>query len=136
MFDLSLSELGLITIVAVLVVDPKDLPAIARTCHKWWKEVRSVTDEIKAGVQDIIRDTGIEEARSDLENEMRPLADAGEEEPRYIRDQYGNFQRIYDVSEIVKERQAKAAASAGEPSAALPAPAKEEKAAKDEPPHE
>ncbi len=99
MLDLSLSELALITTVAVLVVDPKDLPVIARTCHKWWGELRAVTDEIKAGVQEIIEETGAEDIATELEQDAKHIADA----PKYIEDQNGNLQRVYDISEMVKE---------------------------------
>jgi sec-independent protein translocase protein TatB len=97
MFDFSFSELALVVVVALLVVDPKDIPGMLRTCIKWFREVRGITDEVRSSVKNLMDESGVTELRDEMESDLREVAEA----PRYIEDQDGKLQRVYDISDFV-----------------------------------
>ncbi len=98
MFDFSFSELALVVVVALLVADPKDLPGMLRAAVRWIKQVRGMTDEVRAGVKNLMDDSGITQIKDEVESDLREVTEA----PRFIEDQDGKLQRVYDISDLVK----------------------------------
>ncbi|MCC6208039.1 MAG: twin-arginine translocase subunit TatB [Gammaproteobacteria bacterium] len=47
MFDIGFSEILIISVVAILVVGPKEFPALVRTFGRWMGKARSVAGEMK-----------------------------------------------------------------------------------------
>lgn len=99
MLDFSLAELALISVVALLVVDPKDVPSMVRTCGKWFRELRDVTEDVRANVRGLLEDSEIATLRDEIDEDMKEIASA----PRYIEDENGKLQRVYDISDLQKE---------------------------------
>lgn len=89
MLDISFSEIALVALVAVIFLKPEDLPALLRTAGRWVAQIREMMQEVRGGVQ---------EALGEVTQEVHGQA-------RYIRDEFGNFQRVYDISEL-KDAQA------------------------------
>lgn len=66
MFDLSWGEMGIIAVVALVVLGPKELPNALRTMNMLMKNARKLAGEFQSGVNEIIREADLEEARKKL----------------------------------------------------------------------
>src|SRR5262249_51892171 len=67
MFDFAWSELGLIAVVSVLVMGPKQLPETMRTLAKVMRKVRSLGAEFQGHVNEMIREAELEDLRSQVQ---------------------------------------------------------------------
>ncbi len=74
MFDVGFWELALIGVVALLVVGPERLPALARSVGLWAGKIRRYTDHVR---REIARDFDVHEVREILEKPA-PLDDVYE----------------------------------------------------------
>lgn len=63
MFDIAWSELGIIAVVALVVIGPKDLPKVLRTVGQWTAKARSMAREFQSGLDDMVRESELEELR-------------------------------------------------------------------------
>ncbi|HWW64772.1 MAG TPA: Sec-independent protein translocase protein TatB [Sphingomonadaceae bacterium] len=61
MFDVAPTELLLVGLVALLVIGPKDLPRVMRTVGQWVGQMRGMARHFRAGVDEMIRQSEIEE---------------------------------------------------------------------------
>src|SRR6185369_3849891 len=66
MFDLSWGEMGIIAVVALVVLGPKELPNALRTVSMMMKNARKLAGEFQSGVNEIIREADLEDARKKL----------------------------------------------------------------------
>ncbi|MDQ7247709.1 Sec-independent protein translocase protein TatB [Dongia sedimenti] len=67
MFDLSWGEMGIIAVVALVVLGPKELPNALRTMNMLMKNARKLAGEFQSGVNEIIREADLDEARKKLQ---------------------------------------------------------------------
>lgn len=87
MFGISLSEVALIAVVALLVVGPQKLPSMLRTLGEWARKIRQMTTQVRAqtGIDDILRqegiDGGISELRSLIRGDLAALTRARTHQP-------------------------------------------------------
>ena len=63
MLDIGWTELLVVGLVLILVVGPKDLPKVIRTMGQWTARARRVAREFQESLDDIARDSEIEEMR-------------------------------------------------------------------------
>src|SRR5579864_6743137 len=70
MFDISWSEFLLIGVVALIVIGPKELPAVMRTLGQWTRKVRGMASEFQNQFQEAIREAEM----ADLKKEVDDLA--------------------------------------------------------------
>ncbi|HXF55790.1 MAG TPA: Sec-independent protein translocase protein TatB [Hyphomicrobiaceae bacterium] len=68
MFDISWSEILIIGIVALLVVGPKELPALLRTIGRYAGMVKRQAAEFRAQFDEAMRETELEQLKRDVEN--------------------------------------------------------------------
>ena len=66
MFDIGWPELFLIAVVVLLVVGPKELPKVLRNVGVWVSKAKVVTREFRTHVDDMIRDSELEEVRGQI----------------------------------------------------------------------
>jgi len=81
MFDIGWTELVVIAIIAIIVIGPKDLPAVLRTAGRWARKARSLAREFQSGVDDIMRESEVEELRREINAAARTIPP---EKPREI----------------------------------------------------
>jgi len=90
MFDIGYTELLVIAVVALIVIGPKDLPAVMRTVGGWIGRAREMARHFRSGVDTMMRESELEEMEkkwrednervmrdhppTDLSGEMLPLA--------------------------------------------------------------
>lgn len=63
MFDLSWGEMLLVGVVALVVLGPKELPNALRTITNLSKTARKLAGEFQSGVNEIVREADLEDAR-------------------------------------------------------------------------
>ncbi len=66
MFDIGWSEMAVIALLALLVIGPKELPNLMRNVARWVKKARSLTREFQSGIDDMVREADLEDARNAL----------------------------------------------------------------------
>ncbi len=66
MFDLGWAELLLVAVVALIVVGPKDLPGALRTVTGLVRQARGMAREFQRGIEEIARDSGVQEIKREL----------------------------------------------------------------------
>lgn len=67
MFDIGWPELAVIIVVALVVIGPKDLPKALYTVGKWVRAARKVTGDFQRHVDDMMRDTELDEMRKTVQ---------------------------------------------------------------------
>jgi sec-independent protein translocase protein TatB len=82
MFDIGWSEMLVIGVVALVVIGPKELPAALKTFAYWMKQARKMAREFQSGVDDLVRQAeldeakkAVEDARSNLNKEIEKAVD-------------------------------------------------------------
>ena len=65
-FDLGMSELLLIGVVALIFIGPKDLPKALRVAGFWVKKARTLSREFQSSVEQMIREAELDEMRQQL----------------------------------------------------------------------
>ncbi len=63
MFDIGWPELVVILIVAIVVIGPRDLPKAFYTVGKWVRAARRVTADFQRHVDDMVRETELEDLK-------------------------------------------------------------------------
>src|SRR5262245_31606006 len=67
MFDIGWSEMAIIALVALLVLGPKELPQAMRQFAQFSKKMRRYAQEFRAGVDNIVREAELEDAKKALD---------------------------------------------------------------------
>ncbi len=67
MFDISWSHLLAIAVVALVVIGPKDLPRVLRALGRWAGKARAVAREFQSSIDQMIRESELEEVRKEVE---------------------------------------------------------------------
>ena len=97
MFDFSISEISLISIVALILLGPEELPTIIKTFRNISKKSRTMFTEF---TDSIIK---MEEVK-DLKQEVQKLnSDLNQMNLNKITGDDGNLYETYDVDEVLKD---------------------------------
>ena len=70
MFDIGWQELFILAVLSIIVIGPKDLPRAVRTMTQWVRKARSMARELHNGLDDIVRETEIEEIKDEANSIM------------------------------------------------------------------
>lgn len=63
MLDFNLGEMGVVALVALLVVGPKELPGLLRTLAGWRRQIGDVAGQFRFGFDQMMREAELEELR-------------------------------------------------------------------------
>ena len=72
MFDINWSELVVIGVVALIVIGPKELPAVLRAIGQWTTKIRRMAGEFQSQFQEAMREAEM----ADLKKQVDELGDA------------------------------------------------------------
>jgi len=61
MFDVGWQELGLIAVVALLVLGPKELPGLMRTAGQLTRKARAIANEFRFNLENMAEEAELEE---------------------------------------------------------------------------
>src|SRR5580704_2218747 len=83
LFDLGMSELLLIGVVALVFIGPKDLPKALRVAGFWVRKARTLSREFQSSVEQMMREAELDEMHKelkkateiDLDHEIRKAVD-------------------------------------------------------------
>ncbi len=67
MFDIGWSEMAIIMLLALIIIGPKDLPRVARTVGQWVRKGRMLAREFQNSLDDMVRDTELEDVKKEIE---------------------------------------------------------------------
>jgi sec-independent protein translocase protein TatB len=68
MFDVGWIEMAVIALIALVVIGPNELPKAMRSLAKWTRKARSMAREFQSGIDDMVRDADLDEARKAVES--------------------------------------------------------------------
>ncbi|CTQ50964.1 Sec-independent protein translocase protein TatB [Jannaschia donghaensis] len=71
MFDIGMSEMLVVGVVALIVVGPKDLPRMFRTLGEFTGKARKMAREFQTAMNDAANDSGV----NDIAGDLRKMAD-------------------------------------------------------------
>lgn len=71
MFDIGWAEMAVIALVALVVIGPKELPGLLRTLALMMRKVRGMAREFQSGLDDMVREAELDEARKTLQEATR-----------------------------------------------------------------
>jgi sec-independent protein translocase protein TatB len=96
MFDITSSKLLILAIVALLVVGPKDLPILLRTLGKYMGFIRRQAAEFGAQFDEAIRETELEQLKTDFESVGREMKSTMQEGSAVVERQIATTQQDLD----------------------------------------
>jgi len=70
MFGIDSSELLLIAVVALVVIGPKELPALLKTWGKWMSQMRGMASEFRGHVDEMVRQSELDQVKKQLESSI------------------------------------------------------------------
>lgn len=79
MFDFSWSHMLVIAIVALVVIGPKELPAVLRTAGQWMGKVRRMAAEFQGQFQEALREAEM----ADLKQHFDDISTAAKDIPQF-----------------------------------------------------
>ena len=68
MLDIGWTEILVITVIALFVVGPKDIPKALRTVGIWIGKLKSLSREFQNTVEDAVRDSELDEVKKQIES--------------------------------------------------------------------
>jgi sec-independent protein translocase protein TatB len=68
MFGIDSPELLVIAVVALVVIGPKELPNLLRSWGKWMAQMRAMASEFRGHVDDMVRQSELDEVKKQLES--------------------------------------------------------------------
>ena len=75
MFGISSTEYLLIAVVALIVIGPKELPAVMRTMGQWTRKVRGMAAEFQSQFQEAMREAEMADLKKQVDDMARDVKD-------------------------------------------------------------
>lgn len=66
MFDIGWVEMMVVVVVMIVVIGPKDLPAVLHTMGKWIAHVRAMARSFQNSIEEMAQEAGLDELRDDV----------------------------------------------------------------------
>jgi sec-independent protein translocase protein TatB len=98
MFDITSSKLLLLGIVALLVIGPKDFPALLRTIGKYVGIIRSHARDFRAQFDEAMRESELADLKKDVENIARETESSLQATERSVEQSLDEARRGIDSS--------------------------------------
>jgi sec-independent protein translocase protein TatB len=97
MFDIGWSEMLVIAIVTIIFIGPKELPGVLREVGRWIRRVQSMAAEFRGHVDDMVRDSEVNELRQQVEHFKNINLEA---EVKKAVDPAGELNGAFDVPDL------------------------------------
>src|SRR4029079_3612700 len=98
MFDITSSKLLLLGIVALLVIGPKDLPALLRTVGKYMGIIRRQAAEFRAQFDEAMRESELQELKKSVESIQQETAATIREAEAGVEKQLADARQSVDAA--------------------------------------
>jgi sec-independent protein translocase protein TatB len=98
-FGLSMGELMVIAMIALIVVGPKDLPKMLRTIGRFVTKLRGMAGEFQRHLDSAIREAGIEDVKKEVRNmtNFTVTADIGKSMSEEFKKQGDEIKKMIDA---------------------------------------
>lgn len=70
MLDIGSWEFLIVIVIALIVVGPKELPALVRTVSQWVRRARELAREFQGGLEDMAREAELDKVKDSLQAEL------------------------------------------------------------------
>ena len=90
MLELSWPEMAIIFMVGLVVIGPRDLPKLLRSCKKWVRTLRAYVDQIWHTIDAEEYDTSLKKTAHELNQSLSQ-----------IRDMHGDLQDTYSLDDVL-----------------------------------
>lgn len=111
MLDIGWSELLVVGVVALIVVGPKELPALLRTIGRYMGVMKRHASEFRAQFDEAMRETELEQIRKDVENIRSETEDSLRSAERSIHGELADARREFEAAGEASQRNGNGAAS-------------------------
>jgi len=128
MFDISWTEFLLIGVVALIVIGPKELPAVMRTIGQWTRKIRSMAADFQRQFEQELRDSEFADLKKQVDDVQQNIKNY---DP--LKDVRSGVDAIGKDLETSLERKAPPASTENVAAAAEPAASETAAKAADEP---
>ncbi|MGH6815117.1 MAG: Sec-independent protein translocase protein TatB [Hyphomicrobiaceae bacterium] len=98
MFDIGWSEIVVIGIVALLVVGPKELPALLRTVGRYFGMVKKQAAEFRSQFDEAMREAELDQLKKDLESAKTQVETTLHETKHTVESEIGRAQTELDTA--------------------------------------
>jgi sec-independent protein translocase protein TatB len=121
-FGLSMGELMVIAVIALIVVGPRDLPKMLRTIGKFVTKLRGMAGEFQRHLDSAIREAGIDDVKKEVRNltNFTVTNDVGKQMSEEFKRQGDEIKKMLDAPETPAEAKPAVPAPAAEPAIAAP----------------
>jgi sec-independent protein translocase protein TatB len=96
MFDISWTELMVIGVVALLVVGPKELPALLRTIGRYVGMIKHQAAEFRSQFEEAMRESELEQMKKEVESAGREMAATVRDAGRSVETEIHDARREFD----------------------------------------
>ncbi len=93
MFDITSSKLLILGIVALLVIGPKDLPALLRTIGKYMGIIKRQAAEFRAQFDEAMRETELDQMKAEVERISRETEESVRDADHAVETEMGAVHR-------------------------------------------
>jgi sec-independent protein translocase protein TatB len=76
MFDMGFAEMMIIGIVALLVIGPERLPAVASSAGKWFSKIKSFVNNVKSDVEREFKTDELQKMLAKQQDELQSIKEA------------------------------------------------------------
>ena len=95
---LGFSEIVVLALITLLVVQPKDLPALLRTLGRWTRKMQAMAAEFRQGFDELARQTELDELRKEVDA-LRRTANPFSDIQREVSGLHADVMRPIDPAE-------------------------------------
>jgi sec-independent protein translocase protein TatB len=121
-FGLSMGEIMVIAVIALIVVGPRDLPKMLRTIGKFVTKLRGMAGEFQRHLDSAIREAGIEDVKKEVRNlsNFTVTNDVGKQMSEEFKRQGDEIKKMLDAPEPPPETKPAVPPPSPEPAIAAP----------------
>jgi sec-independent protein translocase protein TatB len=116
MFDFGFSEIMVIAVVALIVIGPERLPAVARTLGHLMGRMQRYVNDVKADIQREVELDELRELRKDVEDSARSIEDSLTADVNAVQDELRGLEPLVNP-DSENARQSPAASPSAVPAA-------------------
>ncbi len=98
MLDIGSWEFLIVIVIALIVIGPKDLPALVRNVSMWIRRARDMAREFQSGLEDMARETELDKVTQEFKADLDPdgLLDTVRQDVENSIDPDGSIRGVYD----------------------------------------
>ncbi len=95
MFDIGMTELLVVAVIAIIVVGPKDLPGLLRTLAKQLGQLRSLARDFQGQMNEALRESELDSVKTSLDDvkNLNPVSNIKKQVTDFV-DDTTNFDKI------------------------------------------